>query len=244
MVALNWLGFRPKTSSIETDAPAGSPYLITGGAEILATDATRAEPLQLESGSRLALLGTDTFRKHYFCDWLLGYVDVPGSSVTICVGSQTVENLGDRTRLAGLLGRSPFLYGDTIQESLLYRTQNVRKQDLFHLVERFYGAGLRSRTSPENPFCDSKGKPVPTQVLNAREHLEIAQINILLQKTPIVVLDLSSDLMTQALELGYRPCAELFESGKTLIAILPPGKDLAWATEITGQRFSSQMQFE
>ena len=76
------------------------------------------------------------------------------------------------------------------------------------------------------------------------EHLEIAQINILLQKTPIVILDLSSELMREALEDGFRPAKELLESGKTILTILPPNKDVAWAESLLGRGFSSSVQFD
>ncbi|MBI3541823.1 MAG: hypothetical protein HY075_00925 [Deltaproteobacteria bacterium] len=240
MMMLKWLKAPQKRAVLEavadSDTPASS-YLITGGADI------EAEGVKLEAGARVALVGEDAYRKHYFCDWLLGFVDVAGRAVRMRVGDCELETGRERAQAAAVLGRSPLLYGETIQEALLYRTHEVRKHDLFHLVERFYGPSLRSRTSPLNPLLDAQSKPLPTQILTAREHLEIAQINVLLQKTPVVILDLSSELMAEAISEGFRPAQPLFESGKTILAILPPGKDLAWAEQVTGTRFSAEIDF-
>lgn len=249
VTVLQWLVRQPKNQRAPDAEPLPqkarpTPYLITGGAEITATDKSDAgKVFSIPAGSRVALVGDDTYRKHYFCDWLLGYVDNPDSPVTFKVGAQLHQTPASRTQVASVLGRSPLLYGETIQEALLYRTNNVRKQDLYHLIERFYGPSLRARTSPQNPLFDLNGKPVPTQVLTACEHLEIAQINILLQKTPLVVIDLSSELMNEALSQGFRPAATLFSSGKTIIAILPPGRDFAWAEAIMRHKFTAEVRF-
>ena len=191
----------------------------------------------------MALVGPDTYRKHYFCDWVLGFAETTGAEVRIEAGGQILESPADRSRAAAMLGRSPLLYGETIQESLLYRTQGVRKQDLYALVERLYGPGLRARTSPETPLLDRGGRPVPTQTLTAREHLEIAQINALLQRTPLLVLDLSSELMAEAMAEGFRPCPELVLGAKTVLAILPPNADLFWGEAALGGSFSSALTF-
>lgn len=225
--------------------PAAASYLITGGARIEATlPHEKASKVVVDSGGRLALLGKDLYQKHFFCDWLLGFLEVPGGKVELEVGGERLDSIKARPAIAAVLGRSPLLYGETIQESLLYRTQGVKKDDLYALVERFYGPGLRARTSPQNPLVDPNGNPVPTQLLGAREHLEVAQINVLLQKTPVVVLDLSSELMAQAISEGFRPARELFESGKTVIAILPPDADTAWVEKLTGLAFGSSIRFE
>src|SRR5262249_35192019 len=93
------------------------------------------------------------------------------------------------------------------------------------------------------PLTDANGQPVATRALTAREHLEISQINVLLQNCPLVVLDLSSELMTEALSEGYRPSPALVESGMTIIALLPPGKDVAWAEQLLGARFTQSLSF-
>jgi hypothetical protein len=86
-------------------------------------------------------------------------------------------------------------------------------------------------------------KPVPTQILTAREHIEIAQINILLQKTPLVVVDLSSPLMTHALAEGFVPCDELIRSGKTVIFIVPPGRTEEWFASKAGHKPTRVFEF-
>jgi ABC-type uncharacterized transport system YnjBCD ATPase subunit len=246
-----WLGFQPKQNAVTplTQMARGSSrrvsdYLVTGGAEILAKPSESSPALTIESGDILALTGGDTYGKHYFCDWLLGFVDVPETLITIKFNGRETTLAKDRTQMASLLGRSPLLYGETIQESLLYRTHDVKKHELYSLIERLYGPSLRARTSAQNPLFDQNGKPVPTQILTAREHLEVAQINLLLQKNPIVILDLSSELMREALDEGFRPARELFESGKTIIVILPTTKDLTWAEELLGQEVSASMTFD
>lgn len=244
VMVLAWLGLQPKTNEASKEKTASESYLFTSGAEIRAADAGGLTPLQIASGARLALVGGDTYRKHYFCDWILGFVNVPGSSVKIRLGEKTIDDAQERTRVAALLGRSPLLYGETIQESLLYRTQNVRKQDLYEMIEKFYGPSLRARTNPQNPLLDVNNKPVPTQILTAREHIEIAQINIMLQKTPIVILDLSSELMNEAINQGFRPARELVNGGKTIITILPPDKDAAWAEAILNSRLTTSLNFD
>ena len=243
-MVLTWLGLQPKQTELARDAERSASYLRTEGAQISAADATGLTPVTIAAGHRLALVGSDTYRKHYFCDWILGFVNVAGSTVKVTVGDTTTSEASARTKIASLLGRSPLLYGETIQESLLYRTNNVRKQELYEMIEHFYGPSLRARTSPQNPLFDENGKPIPTQILTAREHIEIAQINVILQKTPLVILDLSSELMNEALNQGFRPSRELIQSGKTIIAILPPQKDLAWAEEILGTKLTSSLQFD
>lgn len=243
-MVLAWLGLQPKQAEAAKEESRADAYLSTGGAEIVAIDAASPQPIKIPAGSRIALQGGDTYRKHFFCDWLLGFVNVPGSLVRITVGKKSIEDAGERTAVASVLGRSPLLYGETIQETLLYRTQNVRKQELYEMIERFYGPSLRARTNPQNPLVDTNNKPVPTQILTAREHIEVAQINLILQKTPVVILDLSSELMNEALNQGFRPARELIASGKTIIAILPPDKDVAWAESILNARITNTLNFE
>lgn len=243
VTVLAWLGIQPKQTEHEKEAERTASYLRSSGVQISAADAAGLTPLTIGAGNRLALVGSDTYRKHYFCDWILGFVNVAGSTVKIKVGETVIGDAGHRTKIASLLGRSPLLYGETIQESLLYRTNNVRKQELYEMIERFYGPSLRARTSPQNPLLDVNGKPIPTQILTAREHIEIAQINLILQKTPLMILDLSSELMNEALNQGFRPSRELIQSGKTIIVILPPQKDLVWAEEILGTKMTSSLEF-
>jgi hypothetical protein len=232
MTMRSWLGIEPKQERIE------APFEIEG------LGAPGLPAVRIPARSMLALTGSDTFSKHFFCDWLMGFVEVPGSRVAIRHGSALISAAPDRTRLAAVLGRSPLLYGETIQESLLYRTREVPKKELYALIEQLYGPSLRHRTDPKNPLLDPNGKPIPTQILTAREHLEIAQINIILQRTPIVVLDLSSELMAEALAEGFRPAPLLLDGTKTIIAILPPGKDAGWAEHVLGDRpFTRSLMF-
>lgn len=243
-MVLAWLGLQPKQAEAAKEESRSDSYLTTGGAEIVAADAVSPQEIQIPAGSRLALQGGDTYRKHFFCDWLLGFVTIPGSRVKITVGKKTIEDPTERTLVASVLGRSPLLYGETIQETLLYRTQNVRKQELYEMIEKFYGPSLRARTNPQNPLVDQNNKPVPTQILTAREHIEVAQINLILQKTPVVILDLSSELMNEALNQGFRPARELVMSGKTIITILPPDREAAWAESILNARITKTLKFE
>lgn len=115
------------------------------------------------------------------------------------------------------------MVGDTIQEAVLWRTNGVRKEALYRFVERMYGTTLRARTNPANPLVDKNLKPIPVFLLNSREHLELAEINLMLAKLPLVTLDFSSPFMHKALAEGFRPARELAESGKTLLVILPSG---------------------
>jgi hypothetical protein len=228
------------------DAPRqpGARYLATEGAAIEALSELISAPLALDAGEVLALEGPNNHAKHFFCDWLLGFVKVDGGRVRIQAGKRHADSPEDRNAMASVLGRSPLLYGDTIQESLLYRTRGVRKQDLYSLVERLFGPSLRGKTSPENPLFDGNGKPIAPQTLTAREHLEVAQINVILQQTPLVILDLSSELMREALVEGFRPAPELTRSGRTLIVIVPQGKNTAWAESVLGRKFDRTLQFE
>ncbi|MEW6056528.1 MAG: hypothetical protein AB1540_07920 [Bdellovibrionota bacterium] len=232
MTVLSWLGIQPKIEKPENQRACLTTYLTTGGAEIWAQESPSHEPIHIRSGEKIALVGTDNYRKHFFCDWILGFVELPQSRVEIQTRVRSLQKTAARTTSAVILGRSPLLYGDTIQESLLYRTSHVRKEVLYELVERLYGPSLKKRTDPKNRLLDLNAKPIPTQLLTAREHIEISQINALLQKTPILVFDLSSTLMLEAFAQGYTPCPELSKSGKTWIVILPPDQTVEWAESL------------
>jgi hypothetical protein len=225
MMVLSWLGIQPKIGEQAEDVGARE------GTAIMAEGLIHT-PLALKAGEMLALEGSNNHAKHYFCDGLLGFVKVKGATVA-------PENLNST---AAVFGRSPLLYGDTIQESLLYRTQGVRKQELYDLIGRLFGPSLRARTTPLNPLFGNDGEPVATQSLTAREHLEVAQINVILQKAPLVIIDLSSELMREALEEGFRPAAELL--ARTLIVILPPNRSAAWAELVLGRPADGCLQFE
>lgn len=216
-------------------------YLSTGGAEIRTSSAPGAICLHVQAGSRVAILGDDLFKKHCFCDWVLGFHEPNGSNVRMEYNGSSIEDPAERLRLASLLGRSPLLVGETIQESMLYRTKNIGKAELFDAIKRFYGPGLRDRTDPRNPLLGRDGKPISTQHLTVREHLEVAQINVMLQKSPLVIIDLSSRLMEEALAQGFRPCLEFETSGKTLFFILPPERDIGWANTVTGLTISASL---
>ncbi|MBI2606074.1 MAG: hypothetical protein HYW49_08345 [Deltaproteobacteria bacterium] len=241
MNALNWL----KPSANENKAnenESTSSFLITGGAEIWARTSFAAAPIHIESGSCLAITGEDAFRKNFLCDWLLGFKDLEGASIEFRLGSEAFEAPERRKQYSAILGRSPLMYGETIQEAILYRTQAVRKDALYYFMERLYGLSLKARTNPQNPLLDKNNKPIPTQILSAREHLEIAQINVMLQKTALVVLDFSSPFMRKAFAEGFRPARELFESGKTILVILPETETIQWAEDVMGLRFTGTLK--
>jgi hypothetical protein len=254
-MALTWLGLVPK-KSIELEKPANGAllngadasqkpaiYLITGGAEITATLPGGGPMVHVEPGAKLALCGPGTPQKHYFCDWLLGFLEIPNSTITVGVGDRVLSTAAQRLSQSALIGRSPMLFGATLQDALLYRTSGVRKPELLYFVERLFGPSLKRRANPANPFVDADGAPISTHSLTSREHLEVAQINLILMKTPLVVFDLSSDLMREAMEQGFRPSEELLDSGKTVLFILPPGKDVSWAQAVIGRPLTGSVQF-
>lgn len=246
-MVLKWLRPPQKKPTRPLRPDDHNRYFITGGASIEARLPGLSPPLSLDAGARLALIGHDTYRKHWFCDWILGFAQIPGSSVSFQVGEKILTQHQERMEVATVLGRSNLLpshSAETLQESLLFRTSNVRKQDLHYFVERFYGPNLRKRTSPQNPFADSNDRPILTQSLSAREKIEVAEINLLLQKPSLLILDFSSALMQMALSEGYKPREELFTSGKTVIAIAPTGRDLNWLESLTGALFSSSLNLD
>lgn len=246
-MVFNWRKALPKRNFKDQSAcnaqakETTSPYLVTPGAELNAQGAALWPSVHIAPGAHIALIGDDTYCKHYFCDWLLGFVEIANSRVSMRIDDTVVTEARHRTNAAALLGRSPLIFAETVQEALLYRTRDVRKQDLYELIDRFFGPGLRARVNPQNPLFDLAGNPVPTQALTAREHLELTQINVLLQRTPLVLLDFSTKLMLEAIHEGFRPAPALFASGKTVLAILPPGKDLAWVEATTQQKFTSSI---
>ncbi len=249
MNALNWL--KPSANENQPDENESiSSFLITGGAEIWARTSATSVPIHIEGGSCLAITGEDAFRKNFLCDWILGFKDLPGASTEFRLGCEAFETSEKRKRYSAILGRSPLMYGETIQEAILYRTRAVRKDALFYFMERLYGLSLKARTNPQNPLLDKNNKPIPTQILSAKEHLEIAQINAMLQKTALVVFDLSSPFMHKAFAEGFRPARELFESGKTILAILPSTVEfekseteiIQWAEDVMGFRFTGTLR--
>lgn len=248
VMALSWLGLAPKKNQKpvppqgEHTAPP-TPYLITGGAEVTAQPDINSPVIQMEAGSRIALEGMGTLQKHYFCDWILGFLDLPKAKIQISLAERALLTNVERAQHSALIGRSPMLFGSTIQDALLYRTQNVRKAELLYFVDKLFGPSLKEKSSPLNPFVDHEGNPISTSQLTSREHLEVAQINLILMKTPLVVFDLSSDLVREALEQGFRPSNELLDSGKTILFILPVEKNAAWAEEILGRKLTGTLQF-
>lgn len=246
---LTWLGLAPKLQTLKQEEANGCAraYLYTPGARITATsNGNQILPtVQLEAGKSLALLGTSTFHKHYLCDWLLGFVEASGTNVVLEIVNEKKLTRSilpnERMQHASVLGRSPILCGETIQEALTYRTHHVRKHDLKAMVEHFFGPTLRAKTNPEARFFSRDGIPVSTHSLTAREHLEIAQINVLLQKTEVVILDLSSELMAEAMAQGFVPAPELFLSGKTILTIIPPNRDLKWAEALLKHKFDQAL---
>lgn len=231
MLTRSWLMDQPQKSN-EPIRKTLEQFLLSPGATVKAAGPGQNEPFLIQAGSHLALTGPNSYQKHFFCDWIFGFIDLPDTHVMIDVDGTQVDIPRERTQMVSLLGRSPLLYGETVQESLNYRTQNVRKGDLLYLVEKLYGPTLKKRVDPNNPLFDKNGKPIPTHMLTAREHLEIAQINLLLQKTPIAILDFSSELMQAALEEGFVVADELLKSRRTVISVLPENTALS-ATLLT-----------
>ena len=246
---LTWLGLAPKFRSepVDNSKVCLDGYLKTAGAKITADSGGNAmlSTLHIDAGKTIALLGSSTFHKHYLCDWLLGFVEAKNTKVSLELsnGKNTTRAVEphDRAQHASVLGRSPILCGETIQEALTFRTHHVRKSELKEMVEHFFGPTLRAKTNPEARFFDRDGAPVSTHSLTAREHLEIAQINVLLQKTPVIILDLSSELMAEAMAQGFVPAPELFTSGKTVLTIVPPSRDLKWAETVLKHKFEQTL---
>ena len=205
-----------------------STFLITGGAEILARSSNE---IHIEAGSVVAIEGTDTFKKSFFVDWLMGFQEIGNSSVEFKLGETCIRSHEQRKSISMIIGRSAFTYGETVSEAVLYRTNGVRKEALYYFIERLYGSTLKARTNPANPLVDKNSKPIPTYILNSRELLEIAQINLMLQKPALVTLDFSSSFMHKALSEGFKPAPEIFESGKTVLVILPSGEQTVHSRE-------------
>ena len=242
MTVLTWLGIDPRAYS-QNEQTAGetglAQWLATPGASIKAPHSPLDGPVAIEAGARLWLTGSNASQKHYFCDWLMGFVGQGPSSVTLKFNEKSIETPSKRAECFSVLGRSPLLYGTTLRDALLYRTQNVRKNMMLELAAKCFGPSLKARAHADNPLADASGVPLTTESLTAREHLEVAQVNVLLQRTPVIVVDLSSELVNEALEEGFQFAPELTQSAKTILVILPPKLSREAAVRLLGSSFAS-----
>lgn len=167
------------------------------------------------------------------CDLLLGFKTIENEPIEFTIGETTISNPKNFKNHAAILGRSPLLYGETIQDAILYRTQNVKKAELYYFIERLYGKTLKAKTNPQNPILDPNNKILPLQILTEKEHVEVAEINAMLAKSSLVVFDLSSNFMNKALDQGYRPSQELLQSGKTILVLMPEKDSLKNSEKVT-----------
>ncbi|MBI2606073.1 MAG: hypothetical protein HYW49_08340 [Deltaproteobacteria bacterium] len=236
-------------SILKPKEDVSSKIPVVTGAEILARKDEASEPIHIESGARMAIVG-DASRKSAFCEWLAGYTQPPGGRIEFWLGAAALGSAPLRKRHSAILGRAPATYGETIQDAVLFRASNVAKKALYGFIERFYSPSLKARMSPRNPLLDREGRHVPLRSLTAREQLEVAQINVMLQRTALVVFDLSSAFFRKALAEGFRPARVLLESGKTILAILPSPCELVgndadmveWAAETMAFAFTGMIK--
>ncbi len=244
-------GFRSILKHREKDREDVSRKIpVVSGAEILARTAAHSEPIHIESGARMAIAG-DESRKRAFCQWLAGHAQFPGGrNIEFWLGTAALGSAPLRKRHSAILGRAPATYGETIQDAILFRASNVAKKALYGFIARFYSPSLKARMSPRNPLLDREGRHVPMRALSAREQLEVAQINVMLQRTALVIFDLSSAFFRKAVAEGFRPARVLLESGKTILTILPSPCELVsndtdmveWAAEIMAFAFTGMIK--
>lgn len=240
---LQWRENTPQIKESHQTDELGA-FLFSGGTTIESKNLN----LFIETGSRALIHSGNPANLELFCDHLLGFKTVDNSNdITFTVGEETYTKIEDRKNKAAILGRSPFMVGETIQEALYYRAYNVKKMVLYYFLEKIYGPTLKAKTSPQNPLLDKNNKPIPTQTLTEKELLEISEINVMLSKLPLIVLDLTSVFMKRAMAQGYKPSKELLNSGKTILVLcedaLPADTDLITTIEVNlGTRLTSSLK--
>jgi len=179
-----------------------------------------SRPLNIHAGELIALEGYDLSSKHVLCDWLLGVGESAHYPLNVSLGEKEIVSPRERAQLGAVFGRSPVSCGNTLQEKLLYRTHDIRKQELYFAIEKLMGDSLRARCHPLNPLLDRSGQPLIATGFSAREQIEISQINLVLQRLPFLVVDFAAPLLRRAINAGFKLSPELSHSGKTIVLIL------------------------
>lgn len=242
MRAFDWIKNRfkeEKSSSLNTML---QPYLHSGGIEI-SIKMDDDSVFRIESGSHVVIRGTEVFQKNYLIDWFLGYQEMPHFNIEFIFNHKSVSHQEIRNNLSVLIGRSPILFGEKIQDAIFFRTKNVNKEVTMYFIEKMYGSTLKSRTNPENPFLDLNHKPIPIYNLSCREHLEIQSINAILQQSPLVVIDTTSATLNTAIEEGFKLNNILGANGKTIITIVSePFNKTYWEDKLS-LNFTKELNF-
>lgn len=223
-----------------TSNGVSSLYLVTGGVRIWISPPSGTPPFEIEPGACVALTGTQIIKKRFFCDWIMGIRDWPDHSVLFETSQGLYFEAGERRKISGILGTNPIVHSKTLHESILFGTTGVEKNQLYTLIDQLFGPTLRAKTNPKNPLFDSQGKPILTCNLSPVELLEIAQINLILQKVSVVILDMNSPSIQEALNLGFRFAPPLFESGKTILVLTEQQNSFE---NCLGRPFTTSIQF-
>ncbi len=164
---------------------------------------------EYKEGQRVKVLTEEPATGKKFLNWLSGFQDCNHCELFFSGAPASIQ---ERQKTVARLYKPAF--GKTLHEIILFQTEQNCKDELFRLVDELYGPELRNLTDPKQPlFSKNKSEPLQMdsllQTLTARSLLEISQINLLLRKPKVIVINESSGLLKKAALQGFKISPEL-----------------------------------
>lgn len=173
--------------------------------------------LSIPKNAWVILYGEDDFAKALFCDLCFGYIKPDAGSVSPKLKSADLS----------FIGRSSTTYGKTLVDHLTCGVNNDRKELLEFLMKNVLSDRFKRHINPHNFFEFKENKPAYDVELDERDFLEIAEVNLLLQKKKAIVIDTTTDFYEIAVELGFQHSNQLLSSEKAIFWLVNEEKKLA-----------------
>ncbi|MCO5143961.1 MAG: hypothetical protein M9962_12800 [Oligoflexia bacterium] len=173
--------------------------------------------LSIPKSAWVILYGEDDFAKALFCDLCFGYIKPDEGSVSPKFKSSDLN----------FIGRSNTTYGKSLLDHLTCGVTNDKKELLQFLMRKVFSNRFKRHLNPNNFFEFKENKQAHEVDLDERDFLEIAEVNLLLQKKKAIIIDTTTDFYEIAVELGFQHSDQVLDSEKTIFWIINEEKKLA-----------------
>lgn len=169
--------------------------------------------LDIPLGSWVVLGGKDDFAKALFCDLCFHYIHPEQGKVDPLLSGRDVS----------FLGRASTTYGRSLVDHLTCGVQESSR-NLLEIVGR-HSLSERFHRHLEKESLEFKGGKISRELeLDERDHLELAEANLLLQRRRAAVIDTTTDFYQIAKEQGFQHSDLFLGSGKTILWIVDESK--------------------
>jgi len=169
--------------------------------------------LEIPLGSWVILGGEDDFAKALFCDLCFHYIHPEQGKVDPLLTGRDVS----------FLGRASTTYGRSLVDHLTSGVQETSRK-LIEIVGRHSLSERFERHLAKGSLAFKEGKTSRELELDERDHLELAEANLLLQRRRAAVIDTTTDFYQIALEQGFQHSDLFLGSGKTILWIVDESK--------------------